>query len=131
MGGDHPPARGEPPTGVPMVVAELRRTGDLERAGGEVRLSQLAAGACGPGEVEYYADLVHGYAALRRYQGALARGLQAAQQTAPTDVPDAIRALQADLDFLAADDGARTSASLGTTWTSTCARWSSPSRRPP
>lgn len=93
------------PTGVPMVEAELRRTGDLEKAGGPVRLSQLAMEACGPGEVEHYADLVHGYAGLRRYQAALARGMQAAQLTAPTDVPDAIRALQADLDYLAAGDG--------------------------
>jgi replicative DNA helicase len=92
------------PTGLPMVEAELRRTGDLERAGGIARLSQLAMAACGSAEVEYYADLVHGYAALRRYQGALARGLQAAQKTAPTDVPDAIHALQADLDYLAAGD---------------------------
>lgn len=92
------------PTGVPMVEAELRRTGDLERAGGPVRLSQLAMQACGPAEVGYYADLVHGYAKLRAYQAALARGLQAAQQTAPTDVADAIRAHQAELDYLAADD---------------------------
>jgi replicative DNA helicase len=93
------------PTGVPMVEAELRRSGDLERAGGPVRLSQLALGACSSGEVEHYADLVHGYAALRRYQAALARGLQAARMTGPTDVPDAIRAHQADLDYLVTGDG--------------------------
>ncbi|MCX5055105.1 DnaB-like helicase C-terminal domain-containing protein [Streptomyces sp. NBC_00474] len=92
------------PTGMPMVEAELRRTGDLERAGGAIRLSQLASAACGSGEVEAYASLVHGYADLRRYEGALARGLQVARQTAPADVPDAIRALQADLDYLAAGD---------------------------
>ena len=93
------------PTGYPMVEAELRRTGDLERAGGMVRLSQLAMEACGSGEVEYYADLVHGYAALRSYQAALARGVQAARQVAPTDVSDAIRAHQAELDYLASGDG--------------------------
>ncbi|MFI6936826.1 DnaB-like helicase N-terminal domain-containing protein [Streptomyces sp. NPDC050287] len=93
------------PTGVPMVEAELRRTGDLERAGGPVRLSQIASGAYSSGEVEHYADLVHGYAVLRRYQAALARGLQAARITGPTDVPDAIRAHQADLDYLVAGDG--------------------------
>ncbi|MGV9349477.1 replicative DNA helicase [Streptomyces spiralis] len=93
------------PTGLPMVEAELRRTGDLERAGGVVRLSQLASGACGPGEVGYYADLVHGYAALRRFQAALTRAVQASQLTAPTDVLDAIRAHQAELDVLALGDG--------------------------
>ena len=90
------------PTGVPMVEAELRRSGDLERAGGAVRLSQLAYAACGNGEVEAYAGLIHGYAGLRRYEATLARGLQVARQTGPADVPDAIRALQADLDYLAA-----------------------------
>ncbi|MEU0054686.1 DnaB-like helicase C-terminal domain-containing protein [Streptomyces sp. NPDC006309] len=89
------------PTGVPMVEAELRSTGDLERAGGVVRLSQLAMAACGAGQVEHYAGLVAGYAALRRYQGALARAQQTARLVSPTDVPDAIRAHQADLDYLA------------------------------
>ncbi|MFJ9729241.1 replicative DNA helicase [Streptomyces sp. NPDC101209] len=93
------------PTGVPMVEAELRRTGDLERAGGAVRLSQLAAAACGSAEVEAYAGLVHGYADLRRYEAALVRGLDVARRTGPADVPDAIRALQADLDYLAVGDG--------------------------
>ena len=81
-------------TGVPMVEAELRRSGDLERAGGAVRLSQLASAACGSGEAEAYAGLVHGYAGLRRYEATLSRGLQPARQTAPADVPDAIRAVR-------------------------------------
>ncbi|MFF3312951.1 replicative DNA helicase [Streptomyces sp. NPDC002952] len=93
------------PTGVPMVEAELRRTGDLERAGGMVRLSQLATAACTSGEVEHYAGLVHGYAALRRLQAALGRGVQMTQQIGPEDVPDAIRAVQGDLDYLASGDG--------------------------
>ncbi|MEW2161032.1 DnaB-like helicase N-terminal domain-containing protein [Streptomyces sp. NPDC007189] len=95
------------PTGVPMVEAELRRTGDLDRAGGLVRLSQLASAACGPGQVEHYADpdLVQGHAAVRRYQAALARAQQTAGLISPTDVADAIRAHQADLDALAVGDG--------------------------
>ncbi|MEV5177133.1 DnaB-like helicase C-terminal domain-containing protein [Streptomyces flaveolus] len=88
------------PTGLPMVEAELRRTGDLDRAGGIVRLSQLASAACGSGEVEHYADLVVGYAALRRYRASLVRAEQTARQIAPADVPDAIRAHQAELDYL-------------------------------
>ncbi|MFG2637955.1 replicative DNA helicase [Streptomyces sp. NPDC048362] len=88
------------PTGLPMVEAELRRTGDLDRAGGVVRLSKLASGACGNGEVEHYADLVVGYAALRRYRASLVRAEQIARRIAPTDVTDAIGAHQAELDYL-------------------------------
>lgn len=93
------------PTGFPMVEAELRRAGDLERVGGPVRLSQLAMAACGSGDVEHYAHLVHGYAELRQYQAALARSLQTARQIAPTDVSDAIRTHQAELDYLATGSG--------------------------
>ncbi|MFD5589451.1 replicative DNA helicase [Streptomyces sp. NPDC127063] len=89
------------PTGLPMVEAELRRTGELERAGGPLRLSQLATAACGPDLVEHYAELVQGYLAVRRYTAALARAQQTARQVSPTDVPDAIRAHQAELDALA------------------------------
>jgi replicative DNA helicase len=92
------------PTGVPMVEAELRASGDLDRAGGMVRLSQLAMAACGPAQVEHYADLVQGYAALRRYQAALARAQLTAGLISPTDVADAIRAHQAELDHLAVGD---------------------------
>ncbi|MEV0982163.1 DnaB-like helicase C-terminal domain-containing protein [Streptomyces sp. NPDC049915] len=92
-------------TGVPMVEAELRRTGELERAGGPVRLSQLASDACGPDLVEQYAELVQGYLAVRRYTAALTRAQQTARQVAPTGVPDAIRAHQAEIDALAIGDG--------------------------
>ncbi|MGW4994276.1 replicative DNA helicase [Streptomyces mirabilis] len=88
------------PTGLPMVESELRRAGDLERAGGMLALSQLAQAACGSGDVEHYAGLVHGYAALRRYQSALVRGMQGARQTDPLAVPEAIAAHQAELEHL-------------------------------
>ncbi|MGW2689615.1 replicative DNA helicase [Streptomyces sp. NPDC001414] len=90
------------PTGLPMVVAELGRTGDLERIGGRVALSRMVETACSSGEVEYYAALVHGYAKVRALQAALGRGLQRARQTAPDDVTDTVRAVQTELDFLAA-----------------------------
>jgi len=93
------------PTGLPMVAAELRRTGDLDRAGGVVRLSQLAGAACGAMEVEHYAGLVHGYAQLRRLQTTLGRGVQMAQQAAPMDTADVIRAVQGELDVLTSGDG--------------------------
>ncbi|MEV6682999.1 DnaB-like helicase C-terminal domain-containing protein [Streptomyces erythrochromogenes] len=91
------------PTGVPMVEAELRRSGDLAKAGGPVRLSQIAAQACTAVEVGHYADLIHGYARLRRYQQALVRGMQMARQADPTAVTDAISAHQTELEHLAAD----------------------------
>jgi replicative DNA helicase len=96
------------PTALPMVEAELRRSGDLERVGGPVGLSRLVSAACGQGEVEHYASLVHGYAALRQFQAALGRGMQIARQTAPDTVPDAVRAVQADLDLLASGGQADT-----------------------
>ncbi|MEU5445806.1 MULTISPECIES: replicative DNA helicase [Streptomyces] len=92
------------PTATPMVEAELRRTGDLREAGGTARLWSLATGACSAHEVEHYADLVHGYAELRRYRAALARAQQAASLVAPVEVSDAIRAHQAELDALAVGD---------------------------
>jgi replicative DNA helicase len=88
------------PTGLPMVESELRRAGDLERAGGMLALSQLAQAACGSGDVEHYAGLVHGYAALRRYQSALVRGMQGARQADPLAVLEAIAAHQAELEHL-------------------------------
>ncbi|MET9603131.1 DnaB-like helicase C-terminal domain-containing protein [Streptomyces sp. NPDC006459] len=91
------------PTGVPMVEAELRRSGDLGKVGGVVRLSQIAAQACTSVEVGHYADLVHGYARLRRYQQALVRGMQIARQAGPAAVTDAITAHQAELEHLEAD----------------------------
>ncbi|GAA1540780.1 replicative DNA helicase [Streptomyces albidochromogenes] len=91
------------PTGVPMVEAELRRSGDLARVGGFVQLSQIASQACTSVEVESYAEIVHGYARLRRYQQTLTRGMQTARQSDPTGVTDAIAAHQAELEHLAAD----------------------------
>ncbi|MFJ3826038.1 replicative DNA helicase [Streptomyces nodosus] len=91
------------PTGVPAVEAELRRTGDLERVGGVVGLSRLASEACSAAEASHYADLVHGYAQVRRYQSTLVRGMQGARQADPLSVPDAIAAHQAELEYLAAD----------------------------
>ncbi|MFJ9351768.1 replicative DNA helicase [Streptomyces sp. NPDC101237] len=92
------------PTGLPMVVAELGRTGDLERIGGRVALSRMVEAACSSGEVEHYAALVHGYAKVRALQAALGRGLQRARQTAPDAVTDTVRAVQTELDYLAAGD---------------------------
>ncbi|MGY4983943.1 replicative DNA helicase [Streptomyces sp. 900105755] len=92
------------PTGLPMVVAELSRTGDLERIGGRVALSQMTLAACSSAEVEHYAALVHGYAKVRALQAALGRGLQMARQAAPDAVTDTVRAVQTELDFLAAGD---------------------------
>ncbi|MER5988844.1 DnaB-like helicase C-terminal domain-containing protein [Streptomyces sp. NPDC001787] len=94
------------PTGLPMVEAELRRGGDLERIGGFVELSQIAAQACTGVEVEHYAEIVHGYARLRRYQETLLRGMQTARQSDPVGVADAIAAHQAELEHLAADQSA-------------------------
>jgi replicative DNA helicase len=94
------------PTGVPAVEAELRRTGDLERAGGVVGLSRLATEACSAGEAGHYADLVHGYAQVRRYQAALVRGMQGARLADPLSVPETIAAHQAELEPLVADDQA-------------------------
>ncbi|MFD6231318.1 replicative DNA helicase [Streptomyces sp. NPDC060232] len=91
------------PTGVPMVEAELRRSGDLERIGGAVRLSEIATQACTSVEAAHYAELVHGYARLRRYQQALLRAMQTARQADPAAVTDAITAHQAELEHLAAD----------------------------
>ncbi|MFB7453988.1 replicative DNA helicase [Streptomyces sp. NPDC056194] len=91
------------PTGVPAVEAELRRTGDLARAGGIVRLSQLTQEACPATQTAHYAEIVHGYAGLRRYQEALVRGMQTARQADPFTVPDAIAAHQAELEALTAD----------------------------
>ncbi|QNP67957.1 replicative DNA helicase [Streptomyces genisteinicus] len=93
------------PTGVPMVEAELRSTGDLERVGGLVRLSQIAHQACSPGEAEHYAHLVHGYARQRRYEQTLVRGMQMARQADPSAVNGLIAAHQAELEHLAADQG--------------------------
>ncbi|MFI7352186.1 replicative DNA helicase [Streptomyces sp. NPDC049936] len=92
------------PTGVPAVEAQLRSTGDLERAGGVVGLSRLASEACSPAEAGHYAGLVHGYAQVRRYQAALVRGMQGARQADPLSVPETIAAHQAELEYLAADD---------------------------
>ncbi|AIS02438.1 replicative DNA helicase [Streptomyces glaucescens] len=92
------------PTGVPAVEAQLRSTGDLERAGGLVGLSRLASEACSPAEAGHYADLVHGYAQVRRYQQALVRGMQGARQADPLAVQETIAAHQAELEHLAADD---------------------------
>lgn len=91
------------PTGVPMVEAELRRSGDLARVGGMVRLSQIAAQACTAVETTHYAEIVHGYSRLRRYQATLVRGIQTARQADPGGVADAIAAHQAELEHLAAD----------------------------
>ncbi|GGT44952.1 replicative DNA helicase [Streptomyces chromofuscus] len=97
----HGPGR---PTGVPAVEAELRRTGDLERAGGVVGLSRIASEACSPVEAGHYADLVHGYAQVRRFQAALVRGMQGARLGDPLSLPDTIAAHQAELEPLVADD---------------------------
>ncbi|MFH9821385.1 replicative DNA helicase [Streptomyces sp. NPDC017230] len=94
------------PTGVPAVEAQLRSTGDLERVGGVVGLSRLASEACSPAEAGHYADLVHGYAQVRRYQQALVRGMQGARQADPLTVPETIAAHQAELEPLVADDQA-------------------------
>lgn len=91
------------PTGVPMVEAELRRSDELAKVGGFVQLSQIAAQACLAVEVEHYAEIVHGYARLRRYQQALTRGMQTARRADPVGVTDAIAAHQAELEHLAAD----------------------------
>ncbi|WP_147286324.1 DnaB-like helicase C-terminal domain-containing protein [Streptomyces parvulus] len=92
------------PTGVPAVEAQLRSTGDLQRAGGVVGLSRLASEACSPAEAGHYAGLVHGYAQVRRYQAALARGMQGARHADPLSVPETIAAHQAELEYLTADD---------------------------
>ncbi|MFE7268384.1 replicative DNA helicase [Streptomyces sp. NPDC057592] len=94
------------PTGVPMLEAELRRTGDLARVGGFVGLSQIADQACTAVEAEHYAEIVHGYARLRRLQQTLTRGMQTARQADPVGVPDAIAWLQAELEHLSADQTA-------------------------
>ncbi|SEF18984.1 DnaB-like helicase C-terminal domain-containing protein [Streptomyces sp. Ag109_O5-10] len=90
------------PTGLPMVVAELTAMGELERVGGRVALSEMVRVACSSAEVEHYAALVHGYAKVRALQASLGRGLQMARQTAPDAVTDTVRAVQTELDFLAA-----------------------------
>ncbi|GGP32388.1 replicative DNA helicase [Streptomyces capoamus] len=92
------------PTGVPAVEAELRRTGDLERVGGVVGLSRIASDACSSAEAAHYADLVHGYAQVRRYQAALVRGMQSARQADPLSIPETIAAHQAELESLAVGD---------------------------
>jgi replicative DNA helicase len=56
--------------------------------------------------VEHYAEIVHGYARLRRYQQTLVRGLQSARQGDPAGVGEAIAAHQAELEHLAADQSA-------------------------
>ncbi|MFD5299394.1 replicative DNA helicase [Streptomyces mutabilis] len=89
---------------MPAVEAQLRSTGDLERVGGVVGLSRLASEACSSAEAGHYADLVHGYAQVRRYQAALVRGMQGARQADPLAVPETIAAHQAELEYLAADD---------------------------
>ncbi|MER7577493.1 DnaB-like helicase C-terminal domain-containing protein [Streptomyces sp. NPDC126514] len=94
------------PTGVPAVEAELRRSGDLERAGGVVGLSQIASAACSGAEAGHYAGIVHGYAQVRRYQQALVRGMQSARQADPLTVPETIAAHQAELEYLVADEQA-------------------------
>ncbi|MGY4973467.1 replicative DNA helicase [Streptomyces nigrescens] len=91
------------PTGVPLVEAELRRTGDLDRVGGTDQLAHLATQACTAAEAGHYAEIVHGYARLRRYQQALVRGMQTARHSDPAGVADAIAAHQAELEHLAAD----------------------------
>ncbi|MFJ6862238.1 replicative DNA helicase [Streptomyces werraensis] len=92
------------PTGVPAVEAELRRSGDLERVGGAVGLSRIASEACSAAEAGHYADLVHGYAQVRRYQAALVRGMQSARLADPLSVPETIAAHQAELEGLVADE---------------------------
>ncbi|MEU3039255.1 replicative DNA helicase [Streptomyces griseoaurantiacus] len=92
------------PTGVPAVEAELRRSGDLERAGGLVGLSRIAGEACSAAEAGHYADLVHGYAQVRRYQSALVRGMQGARQADPLTVGESVAAHQAELEHLTAED---------------------------
>ncbi|MFD6413930.1 replicative DNA helicase [Nocardia asteroides] len=92
------------PTGVPAVEAQLRSTGDLQRAGGVVGLSRLASEACSPAEAGHYAGLVHGYSQVRRYQAALVRGMQGARQADPLCVPETIATHQAELECLTADD---------------------------
>ncbi|MFD7720735.1 replicative DNA helicase [Streptomyces sp. NPDC059814] len=94
------------PTGAPMVEAELRRSGELIKIGGFLQLSQIAAQACLSVEAEHYAEIVHGYARLRRYQQALTRGMQTARRADPVGVTDAIAAHQAELEHLAADQSA-------------------------
>ncbi|MFC8511130.1 replicative DNA helicase [Streptomyces sp. NPDC057411] len=91
------------PTGVPAVEAELRRTGDLERAGGLLRLSQIAQRACSATQAAHYAEIVHGYARLRRLQQTLVRGMTMARQADPLTVPETIAAHQAELETLAVD----------------------------
>lgn len=88
------------PTGVPAVEAELRSTGSLERVGGPAGLSRIASEACSPAEAGHYADLVHGYAQVRRFQEALVRGMQGARIADPLSVPDTIGAHQAELEHL-------------------------------
>lgn len=90
------------PTGVPAVEAELRRAGELEKAGGFVKLSQLVSQACSSVEVGHYAGLVHGYAVLRRYKATLRRGLQGADVADPHAVGDTIAVHQAEVEHLAA-----------------------------
>ncbi|MGW0294784.1 replicative DNA helicase [Streptomyces tuirus] len=92
------------PTGVPAVEAELRSTGSLERVGGPAGLSRIASEACSPAEAGHYADLVHGYAQVRRFQEALVRGMQGARIADPLSVPDTIGAHQAELEHLCADE---------------------------
>ncbi|MEV0749816.1 DnaB-like helicase C-terminal domain-containing protein [Streptomyces sp. NPDC050273] len=92
------------PTGVPMVETELRRTSELNKVGGFVQLSQIAQQACTSVEVTHYAEIVHGYARLRRYQQALVRGMQTSRQVDPVSVTEAIAAHQAELEHIAADE---------------------------
>ncbi|MEV7068535.1 replicative DNA helicase [Streptomyces collinus] len=92
------------PTGLPAVEAELRSTGSLERVGGPAGLAQIASDACSPAEAGHYADLVHGYAQVRRFQEALVRGMQGARIADPLSVPHTIAAHQAELEYLCADD---------------------------
>ncbi|MFF0747421.1 replicative DNA helicase [Streptomyces sp. NPDC004111] len=92
------------PTGVPAVEAELRRAGDLERAGGLLRLSQVAAQACTAMEADHYARIIHGYAEMRRYQATLVRAMQGARQADPLALPETIAAHQAELEQLTGAD---------------------------
>jgi replicative DNA helicase len=57
--------RGEPTDGL-AVTAELTRTGDLARAGGPRYIETIHAAAGEPANAEYYAELVHEQAVLRR-----------------------------------------------------------------
>ncbi|CAM5586165.1 hypothetical protein SALBM217S_08672 [Streptomyces griseoloalbus] len=119
------------PTGLPMVVAELTKSGDLARIGGRIALSQMVDAACTSGEVEQYATdprLRQGARTAGRARARPADGPQqrtghrrrhrARRETQSTTPPPAARPTS-------------TSSRLGTTFTSTCVSWRPRPRPPP